>query len=247
MSKQFPLPRKKRESTPDPREDGRVFHAVRQVSFHCAAGEVLGLLGPNGAGKTTTLRMLSTALLPSGGSIEVNGIALEKESLEARRHVGFLSGSTALYGRLSVRENISLFGEAHGLRGAVLNSKIDALLERLDMTSYAGRRVETLSAGMKQRAAIARTAIHDPKVMILDEPTTGLDILGASVVMDFIRDCRDRGTAVVFSTHHLHEVEALCHRVAIIQRGSSVFEGTVDELRERGQGDLATGYLACLD
>ncbi|HEY9101170.1 ABC transporter ATP-binding protein [Chitinimonas sp.] len=247
LQKRFRLPRRKHKPSDDPREFDGYFHAVRDVSFQVAAGEVLGLLGPNGAGKTTTLRMLSTAIAPSQGRIQVDGVDLVADPLAARGRIGFLSGATGLYGRLTVAENIRYFGQAYGVPEAELAPRIAGLLERLDMLSYADRRVDALSAGMKQRAAIARTVIHAPRVLVLDEPTTGLDILGAEVVLDFMRDCLQQGVALVFSTHQLHEVEALCQRVCIINQGISRYQGSVAALREAGQGDLARGYLQQLE
>jgi len=245
LSKRFKLP--KRSEAPrgtDVREDGGWFHAVRNVSFQCGAGEILGLLGPNGAGKTTSLRMLSTALAPSSGQVLVDGIDLVADPETARRRFGFLSGSTGLYGRLTVRENIRYFGEAHGMHGRALAARIDELLTRLDMASYADKRADSLSAGMRQRALIARTVVHSPNVLILDEPTTGLDILGARLVLDFMREQQMAGAAIIFSTHQLHEIEALCRRVCIVNLGETVFEGPVDALQR--QGSLADAYLAQL-
>jgi sodium transport system ATP-binding protein len=230
----------------DVREVAGMFQAVRDVSFHCAPGEVFGLLGPNGAGKTTSLRMLSTALTPTAGTISVDGIDLIADPVAARRKFGYLSSSTGLYNRLSVCENLRYFGEVHGINSKALDARIAFLLECLEMGSYADRRAETLSTGMKQRALIARTVIHSPNVLILDEPTTGLDILGAQTVINFIRDCQQGGAAIIFSTHHLHEVEALCQRVGIINTGVSIFEGEVKSLVANGAGSLAAGYLATL-
>ncbi|GAB3250999.1 ABC transporter ATP-binding protein [Chitinimonas naiadis] len=246
LQKRFSLPKRKHKPTGDTREHDGYFHAVRDVSFRVEPGEVLGLLGPNGAGKTTTLRMLSTAIAPTAGGVRVDGVDLVADPLAARGRIGFLSGSTGLYGRLTVRENIRYFGQAYGLPGDALERRIDGLLQRLDMESYADRRVDALSAGMKQRAAIARTVVHEPRVLILDEPTTGLDILGAQVVLDFMRECREEGVALVFSTHHLHEVQALCQRICIINQGVSCHQGSVDALRSTGNGDLAAGYLSQL-
>jgi sodium transport system ATP-binding protein len=247
LNKLFPLARHKPAAGADAREGKRGFEAVRDVSFHCARGEVLGLLGPNGAGKTTTLRMLSTAIAPTRGRIKIDAIDLVAQPMLARRSFGFLSGATGLYGRLTVRENLQYFGRAHGLQRLLIEQRIAELLKRFDIESYADRRADSLSAGMKQRAAIARTVMHAPDILILDEPTTGLDILGAQIVADFINDCRARNVAVVFSTHHLHEIEALCDRVCVIDRGRSVFEDSVARLREAGGGaDLAAGYLAQL-
>jgi sodium transport system ATP-binding protein len=250
LGKRFALPRSARRKAgaepPDPRQENGWFNAVREVSFRCGAGEVLGLLGPNGAGKTTTLRMLSTAIAPTAGSVTVDGVNLVADPLTARRRIGFLSGGTGLYGRLTVRENIRYFGDAHGIPRAVLDDRTSELLSKLGMGQYADRRVDALSSGMKQRAAIARAMIHAPAVLVLDEPTTGLDILGAQVVLDFMRERSLAGCAVVFSTHHLHEVEALCRRVCIVDMGCSVFEDSVDALRAADSGSLSAGYLARL-
>jgi sodium transport system ATP-binding protein len=244
LAKRFPAPSRKPSADPDPRAEPGWFNAVLQVSFGCEVGEVLGLLGPNGAGKTTTLRMLSTAIAPTAGSVRVDGVDLIADPLAARRRIGFLSGTTGLYGRLTVRENIRYFGAAHGVEPRLLDARLQQLLSTLNMQQYADRRVDALSAGMKQRAAIARAVIHAPTVLIFDEPTTGLDILGAEVVLEFLRARAKDGNTVIFSTHHLHEVEALCRRICIVDQGRSVFEGEVAALRHGG--DLAAGYLARL-
>jgi sodium transport system ATP-binding protein len=244
LAKRFPAASRKPAADPDPRAEPGWFNAVRNVSFRCEAGDVLGLLGPNGAGKTTILRILSTAIAPTAGTVEVDGVDLIADPLDARRRIGFLSGTTGLYGRLTVRENIRYFGEAHGVESRLLDERLQALLITLDMRQYADRRVDALSSGMKQRAAIARAMIHAPTVLIFDEPTTGLDVLGAEVVLEFLRQRAGEGSTVIFSTHHLHEVEALCPRVCIVNQGRSVFEGAVAELRR--DGGLAAGYLAQL-
>jgi sodium transport system ATP-binding protein len=247
LAKRFKLSKKAKSTVAsDAREVAGWYEAVRSVSFQCKAGEILGLIGPNGAGKTTSLRMLSTALTPSGGQVFVDGIDLVKDPVAARRKFGFLSGSTGLYGKLTVRENIRYFGQAYGLTGKALDTRIDDLLKRLDMVSYADRRADALSSGMKQRALIARTVVHAPKLLILDEPTTGLDILGAQIVLDFMRDWQRDGAALVFSTHQLHEVTALCQRVCIIDAGVSVFEDSLDALLAAGDNDLSRGYRSFL-
>jgi sodium transport system ATP-binding protein len=249
LGKRFAVAGRKAARDADPRAEKGWFNAVRAVSFSCAAGEVLGLLGPNGAGKTTTLRMLSTALTPTAGSIRVDGVDLVADPLAARRRIGFLSGATGLYGRLTVRENIRYFGAAHGIERAVLDARVQQLLDTLDMQNYADRRVDALSSGMKQRATIARTVIHEPNVLIFDEPTTGLDILGAQAVLNFMHARSREGNTIVFSTHHLHEIEALCQRVCIVDQGNSVYVGPVDALRAMGADgmpSLAAGYLAQL-
>lgn len=219
-----------------------------RVSVSARTGTITAVLGANGAGKTTTLRMLSTAIAPTAGAVRVDGVNLIADPLTARRRIGFLSGTTGLYGRLTVRENILYFGRAHGVDQRLLDARMQQLLGSLDMLQYADRRVDALSAGMKQRAAIARTVIHAPGVLILDEPTTGLDILGAKVVLDFMRERSLDGNTIVFSTHHLHEIEALCRRVCVVDQGKSVFEGSLGALREAGgSAGLSAGYLSKLE
>lgn len=251
LAKRFRLPPRKpgqvaRET--DPREQGEWFEAVREVHLSCAPGEVLGLLGPNGAGKTTTLRMLSSAIRPDAGSIRVEGVDVLADPLAARRQIGFLSGTTGLYGRLTVRENVEYFGRLHGLAGDALKARVDALFERLGMHDFAHKRADALSAGMRQKCAIARTVVHEPKVVILDEPTTGLDVMAAKTLLDFIAEHKARRIPLIFSTHHLHEAEKLCERACIIDRGTTVFNGTVDELRRQGgSADLHDAFLNIIE
>ncbi|WP_024612496.1 ATP-binding cassette domain-containing protein [Pseudoalteromonas sp. TB64] len=221
----------------DPREDKDYFHSVRDVSFSCAKGEVLGLLGPNGAGKTTTLRMISTALKPDEGTITIAGNDIVKKPLIGRKSIGFLSGSTGLYGRLTVKENIEYFAKLHGMDKNDIASRCDELFTLLDMHKFVDKRAENLSTGMKQKANIARAVVHRPAVVVLDEPTTGLDIMTTQTVIEFIKGLKAQGTPVIFSTHHLDEVALLCDRVAVINEGISCFDGTVDEFKQAGKSD----------
>ncbi|NMM39323.1 ABC transporter ATP-binding protein [Pseudoalteromonas arctica] len=221
----------------DPREDKDYFHSVRNVSFHCNKGEVLGLLGPNGAGKTTTLRMLSTALKPDEGQIIIAGEDIIKKPLFGRKSIGFLSGSTGLYGRLTVKENIEYFAKLHGMNKAAIKTRCDELFDLLDMHSFIDKRAENLSTGMKQKANIARAVVHHPAVVVLDEPTTGLDIMTTQTVIEFIKGLKAQGTPVIFSTHHLDEVALLCDRVAVINEGISCFDGTVEEFKQAGNSE----------
>ncbi len=232
----------------DPREDGDEFHAVRSVSLHCGPGEVLGLLGPNGAGKTTTLRMLSTALTPSSGEVLINGVDVSKQPLLARRQIGFLSGKTGLYHRLTVRENVAYFGRLHGLTGDRLDAEIDRIFTMLDINSFADKKADDLSTGMTQRASIARTVIHDPKVIVFDEPTTGLDVMSAKTILEFIESYKGSRVPVIFSTHHLHEVEKLCDRVALINYGITQFDGSLEEFRALAPaGDLYDAFVSLVE
>jgi len=231
-------------ATRDPRGHDGWFHAVRDVSFSCAPGEVLGLLGPNGAGKTTTLRLLSTALTADAGKAVVNGVDLLQNPLLARQQIGFLSGSTGLYGRLTARENVEYFGRLHGMEGSHLKRRCDELFDLLQMQDYGNKRADHLSTGMKQKCAIARTVVHNPQIVILDEPTTGLDVMSSKILLDFIASYKALRIPLVFSTHHLHEVEKLCDRVCIINHGKTAFNGTVDQLRHMGgSADLYDAFI----
>jgi sodium transport system ATP-binding protein len=207
--------------------------AVNDVSFSCRPGEIYGLLGANGAGKTTMLRMLATILAPSEGTAIVAGFDVAKEPQKVRSSVGFLSTATALYGRLSAQEMVEYFGRLQGLDEATLRLRIDQIFARLEMDDFRDRRCDMLSTGMKQKVSIARTLVHDPTVMIFDEPTVGLDVMAARTIAAFIRECRDAGKTVVFSTHVMREVEKLCDHIGIIHNGKLLAEGTLTQLRER--------------
>jgi len=213
--------------------------AVDGVSFRCEPGRIYGLLGANGAGKTTTLRMLATLLAPTTGSAVVAGFDVTAQPEQARANLGFLSTATALYGRLTAREFVEYFGRLHGLAEDELQRRREALFARLEMNEFRDRRCEKLSTGMKQKTSIARVLIHDPQVMIFDEPTIGLDVMAARAIVSFIRECRERGKTVIFSTHVMSEVEKLCDRIGIIHGGRLLEEGTIEELRTRtGLHDL---------
>lgn len=219
----------------------KVFHdkkrgeirAVSGVSFRCEPGEIYGLLGANGAGKTTTLRMLATILEPTDGTARVAGFDVMKQGQQVRENVGFLSTATALYARLTAQEMVEYFGRLYGLDEATIQSRINELFTRLEMNDYRDGRCDKLSTGMKQKVSIARTLIHDPQVMIFDEPTLGLDVMAARTIVAFIRDCRSLGKTVIFSTHVMSEVEKLCDNIGIIHGGRLLAEGTLAELRRR--------------
>ena len=207
--------------------------ALRGVDLECRYGEIYGLLGPNGAGKTTTLRILATILAPTGGSAELAGVSVADDPLEVRRRLGFLSASTGLYARLTPRETLRYFGTMHGLDGDALEARIDDLIATFEITRFADQRCQGLSSGQRQRVSIARAVLHDPAVLILDEPTTGLDILGTSDMIEFIAARRAAGRSILFSTHILSEAERLCDRIGVIHRGRLLGAGTLDELRQR--------------
>jgi len=218
--------------------------AVESVSFRCDPGYIYGLLGANGAGKTTTLRMLATLLTPTSGGATVAGYDVVAQPELARANLGFLSTATALYGRLTAREFVEYFGRLHGLPEDTLAARREQLFARLEMNEFSDRRCDKLSTGMKQKTSIARVLIHDPQVMIFDEPTTGLDVMTARTIVSFIRECRERGKTVIFSTHVMTEAEKLCDRIGIIHGGRLLTEGTLGELRAKhGQNDLEDVFV----
>ena len=205
--------------------------AVAGLSFTVAPGEIYGLLGPNGAGKTTTLRILAGILVPTTGSVRVAGIDVAQDPLSVRRRLGFLTNTTGLYPRLSGRELLGYFARLHGMSRDATAARIDALVAALALAPFFDRRCESLSTGERQRTSIARAVLHDPDVLILDEPTAGLDVLASRFLRDFVRAERDRGKAVLFSTHYLAEAELLCDRIGLLHRGRLLAEGTPAALR----------------
>jgi len=215
------------------------FTAVDNVRVDVGEGEVVGLLGANGAGKTTTLRLLATLLRPTSGSAIVAGVDTTEAPERVRASVGFLATSTALYGRLTARETIAYFGRLNGLSDEAVAGRVARLADELGLHEFLDRRGEKFSTGMKQKTSIARTLVHDPAVLIFDEPTIGLDVMTARNIIRFVRDCRARGKTVIYSTHVMSEVEKICDVVGIIHHGRLVAEGSLAELRQRyGEQDM---------
>lgn len=213
--------------------------AAENLTFTCRPGQIYGLLGANGAGKTTTLRMLATLLKPTSGSCAVAGHDAASAPEQVRANVGFLAASTALYGRLTSREMITYFGRLNGMTDGAIAARIKVLADELDMHEFLDRRCDKFSTGMKQKTSIARTLIHDPVVMIFDEPTLGLDVMTARAIVRFVRNCKARGKTVIYSTHVMSEVEKLCDIIGIIHAGRLVAEGTLSELQARfGETDM---------
>ncbi|MCL4811550.1 MAG: ABC transporter ATP-binding protein [Vicinamibacteraceae bacterium] len=221
--------------------------AVSHVSLDVAPGEIVGLLGPNGAGKTTTLRMLAGILSPDTGTVHVAGLDIRQHPLEAKRRLGFLSGDTQLYQRLTPREVLDYFGRLYGMPDATRRPRIEALVAQLDMTAFADRPCGTLSSGQRQRANIARAFLHDPHVLVLDEPTTALDIISGRFIVETIRREKAEGRAVLFSTHIMGEAEYLCDRIYLLHRGRVVDQGPLEGLLERSrQTNLTDAFLALI-
>ncbi|MEN0051684.1 MAG: ABC transporter ATP-binding protein [Bacteroidota bacterium] len=215
------------------------FTAVNNISFDVKEGEIFGLLGPNGAGKTTTLRMLSGLLTPTAGESFIAGHSMQAEPLKARRELGFLTGDMDLYRRLNPAEILTYFGNLYEVPRRELKERVEKLVDWFGITPFRDRYCEKLSTGQKQRTSIARTLVHNPKVVVLDEPTTGLDIMSSEFVLQFIRRiAREEGKTVIFSTHHLDEVERLCDRIGIVQEGKLVAIGTVEEIKKQGGKDV---------
>lgn len=222
--------------------------AVDHVSFKCKPGEVFGLLGPNGAGKTTTLRIISTALKPSSGTAVINGVDVVADPQGVRRQIGFLSGNTGLYGRLTAKEMVEYFGKLYGMDSDKIKRRTDELFTLLGMNDFANARNEKLSTGMKQKVSIVRSILHDPPVMVFDEPTSGLDVMSSRTIVDFIKTCRDAGKCVIFSTHIMSEAMRLCDRVAIIHNGRIYREGTVNDLLAvTGMNNLEDAFIKIVE
>ncbi len=218
--------------------------AVDGITFKANDGEILGLLGENGAGKTTTLRMLATMLKITDGEALINGHDVIKEADKVRGEIGILfGGEVGLYDRLTARENIKYFAELNGMSKEETNKSIEELAKNLDMTEYLDRRVGKFSRGMKQKVAIARSIVHNPSVVLFDEPTIGLDVTSAKIVQDFILKCKSDGRTIIFSSHTIPEVEKLCDKIVIIHKGKVVEEGKLKELEEKYNNSIEEIFI----
>jgi sodium transport system ATP-binding protein len=220
------------------------FIAVDDLSFFIPEGQVFGLLGENGAGKTTTLRMMATMLQPSSGSIRIHGVNAVHFPEEARAHIGILfGGETGLYDRLTARENILYFARLNGMESKAANARVERLADQLEMTEYLDRRSGNFSKGMKQKVALARSIVHDPQVMLFDEPTAGLDVTAIRLVHAFIRELKEEGKTIVFSSHTMTEVVALCDAIGIIDRGKLIEFGSLKDLKNKAPGMSLEEYF----
>jgi len=218
--------------------------AVNGMSFQARDGQITALLGANGAGKTTTLRMLYTLMQPQAGRILVDGVDALAQPLEVRRRLGVLPDARGLYRRLTARENIEYYAALQGLTAREASTRIDALLATLGMQDIADRRTEGFSQGERLKTALARALVHEPRNVVLDEPTNGLDVVSTRSLRDFLRGLRDDGRCVLFSTHIMQEVAALCDHVVVVARGRVVAEGSPDALRERtGEASLEEAFI----
>lgn len=237
LRKEFVLSKQQRKelNTTD-----KIALAVDDVSFTCQPGRIFSLLGPNGAGKTTTLRMISTIFKPSSGSIRIAGIDAIAHPQEARKKMGFLTGSTGLYARLTPNEVLKYFADLYEIPNAEFEARKKHLYDLLDMNDFQGKRIGKLSTGMKQKVSICRTMIHDPEVVIFDEPTSGLDVITAENIIKLIRDCKAQGKTVIFSSHIMSEVDLLCDDLAIIHKGKMLYNGTMERFKAEMQAPNLT-------
>lgn len=221
--------------------------AVQNVSFFAPDGQITGLLGPNGAGKSTTLRMLYTLLKPDSGSAQVDGVDVRQSPLEVQRRIGVLADARGLYPRLTSRENIIYYGRLHGMDDEALEKQIHSLISLLDMQSIIDRRTDGFSTGEKLKVAIARTLVHNPKNVLLDEPTNGLDVMSTRAMRQFILRLREEGKCVLFTSHIMQEVAALCDQIVIISNGEVSATGSPDDLRRQtNQENLEDAFVAVI-
>ena len=221
--------------------------ALQGVTFSAPDGQITGLLGPNGAGKTTALRVLYTVLKPDAGNALVDGYDVLTEAQAVRRRIGVLPDSHGLYSRLSARENIRYYGRLHGLKGNALEQDIDDFVKLLDMQEFADRRTEGFSQGQRLKVAIARALIHRPQNILLDEPTNGLDVMSTRAMRTIIRRFRDQGKCVLFSSHVMQEIAALCDTIVIIAHGRVIASGSPETLKQNtGQANLEDAFVAAI-
>ena len=218
--------------------------AVQNVSFSAADGRITGLLGPNGAGKSTTLRIISTVLQPGAGTVKVDGVDVRTDGNGARMRLGVLPHQSGLYPRLTARENIRYYGELNGISGAALDVRVAALIELLEIGEFADRQAKGFSQGQRIKVALARAMVHGPRNLVLDEPTNGLDVMATRALRALIRKLRDAGHCVLFSSHVMQEVAALCDEIVIIAHGRIVAQGSPDGLRRQtGEADLEEAFV----
>lgn len=228
--------------------EGKEHLGVDGLSFHVKAGEIYGLLGPNGAGKTTTLRILAGLMNPSEGDVSIDGVSGSTDPMALKERAGFLTANTGLYARLTPRETLTYFARLRGVPEAKIADHVKHLVDLLSLDRFADRRCDGMSTGERQRVQIARTLVGDPPVLILDEPTLGLDVLTNRLILHFVRDAAKLGRTIVLSTHHLDEVETICHRFGLMHRAKMLAEGTLEDLRAlSGQERLSEIFLTLVE
>ncbi len=233
VSKEYSLSKKQQKELGTKYQHEKVMKAVDNISFECKTGRIYGLIGPNGAGKTTTLRMIATMLKPSSGQIEVGGFDTVKEAQKVRKNIGFMTGQTALYDRLTPNEMVKYIADLNGMDKQDFKTAKGKIFDSLKINEFANRRIGKLSTGMKQKTSIARTIITNAPVFVFDEPTEGLDIMTSRAIIDLIRSAKNEGKTVIFSTHRMGEVKLLCDDIGIIHNGRLYFNGTLDSFEQQ--------------
>lgn len=220
------------------------FYADNDISFKVDEGMVFGIIGPNGAGKTTLLRMLSGIMEPSSGSILIDNKSYKESGIEIKKMLAFLSGNTKLYKDISPVELLNMCGEYYGVDKDILKKRIDDIIDRFDMKSFAHQKIDNLSTGQYQRVSIARCLVHDPKYYILDEATSGLDIISSKVIIDFIEEEKKRGKCIIYSTHYMEEAVSICDRIILLNKGKVLIEGTVSDIKKKsGKDNLREAFF----
>lgn len=209
------------------------FLADDNISFEALDGEIVGILGPNGAGKTTLLRMIAGIMEPTKGEVIIDGMNHNKDSIEIRKNIAFLTGNTKLYKDISPYELLYMFGEYYGIPKKKLVKRIKEIIDKFDMKSFQHQKIDTLSTGQYQRTGISRCLVHDPKYYILDEPTSGLDVISSKVIIDFVKEAKSLGKTILYSTHYMEEAENICDKIVMINKGKVITIGTPDEIKEK--------------
>ncbi len=213
------------------------FYADDDISFEAKMGEILGIIGPNGAGKTTLLRMIAGIMEPTEGSILIDGLSYQDKGIDIKRRIAYLSGNTKLYKDLSPMELLKMCGEYYGVEKGILSKRIDEIVDRFDMKGFMHQRIDSLSTGQYQRVSIARCLVHDPDYYILDEATSGLDVISSKVIIDFIRSEKERGKCILYSTHYMEEADLLCDKILMMNHGKVIIYGTSDEIKRDTKTD----------
>ena len=209
------------------------FLADDNISFEALDGEIVGILGPNGAGKTTLLRMIAGIMEPTKGEVIIDGMNHNKDSIEIRKNIAFLTGNTKLYKDISPYELLYMFGEYYGIPKKKLVKRIKEIIDKFDMKSFQHQKIDTLSTGQYQRTGISRCLVHDPKYYILDEPTSGLDVISSKVIIDFVKEAKSLGKTILYSTHYMEEAENICDKIVMINKGKVIIIGTPEEIRKK--------------
>ena len=209
------------------------FFADNDISFTAKEGEIVGILGPNGAGKTTLLRMIAGIMSPTSGEVIVDEMSHKTDSIKIKRNIAFLTGNTKLYKDISPYELLKMCGEYYGISKNKLEKKIKEIVKKFDMDSFLHQRIDTLSTGQYQRTSISRCVVHDPKYYILDEPTSGLDVISSKVIIDFVKEAKNEGKTILYSTHYMEEAENICDKIVMINKGKIIATGTPDEIRKK--------------